>query len=510
MNRPPHKSPSPSTGPGGQPAVAPKLDFSKLRHELRTPINHILGYCEILQEDEHTPASFQADLRKIHAGGRQLLTLVTEYFDEENFETRRHDLFQLCHELRTPVNHVIGYSEMLEEEAKELGQKRPASDLHKISSAARQWLALMDEYLVTPACSGTESPARSADLLTMGLSFTPPAPAHEGGPEKVSGHVLVVDDDDANRDMLARRLRRQGFRVGVAASGLEGLKALRAERFDLILLDLVMPNLDGFQVLTRMKSDPVLAEVPVIMISALDQVTGIARCIEAGAEDYLSKPFDPMLLRARVVAALAKKRARDAEREQRRQSTLPTVPGDGGSGRGSVPRAGAAGEPSANAAGGELMSAVKSKAVFLSYASQDAEVAMRISEALRAAGIEVWFDRNELVGGDAWDAKIRKQIRECALFVPVISAHTDARLEAYFRREWKLAVDRTHDMAEEKAFLVPVVVDATGEASASVPAKFREVQWTRLLGGEAPAAFCLRMKALLAGAGGQDLRPPST
>ena len=114
------------------------------------------------------------------------------------------------------------------------------------------------------------------------------------------------------------------------------------------------------------------------------------------------------------------------------------------------------------------------------------------------------------VGGDAWDAKIRKQIKECALFVPVISAHADARLEAYFRREWKLAVDRTHDMAEEKAFLVPVVVDATSEATASVPGKFREVQWTRLTGGEAPPAFCARVKALLAGAAGPEFRRPPT
>jgi hypothetical protein len=100
------------------------------------------------------------------------------------------------------------------------------------------------------------------------------------------------------------------------------------------------------------------------------------------------------------------------------------------------------------------------KAVFLSYASQDAEAAKRICDALRAAGVEVWFDQNELVGGDAWDAKIRKQIRECALFVPIISANTQARLEGYFRIEWKLAAQRTHAMAAARAFLLPVVIDA--------------------------------------------------
>jgi TolB-like protein/Tfp pilus assembly protein PilF len=138
-----------------------------------------------------------------------------------------------------------------------------------------------------------------------------------------------------------------------------------------------------------------------------------------------------------------------------------------------------------------------SHAVFISYASQDAEAASRICQALRAAGIEVWFDQSELRGGDAWDRSIRQQIRECQLFVPVISAHSDARKEGYFRREWKLAVDRTHDMSERVAFLVPVVLDDTSDAGADVPDRFREVQWTRLLGGETPAAFVERVRRLL-------------
>ncbi len=96
------------------------------------------------------------------------------------------------------------------------------------------------------------------------------------------------------------------------------------------------------------------------------------------------------------------------------------------------------------------------KAVFLSYASQDAAAVLRIAEALRASGVEVWFDKDELVGGDAWDAKIRGQIASCALFVPVISAATQARLEGYFRIEWKLAARRTRAMATAKAFLLPV------------------------------------------------------
>jgi TIR domain len=119
------------------------------------------------------------------------------------------------------------------------------------------------------------------------------------------------------------------------------------------------------------------------------------------------------------------------------------------------------------------------KAIFLSYASQDADAARRICDALRAVGVDVWFDQSELRGGEAWDASIRRQIKECALFVPIISANTQAREEGYFRREWNLAASRTLDMAEDKAFLLPVVIDATLDAKARVPEKFREVQWRR-------------------------------
>ncbi|HEY2534350.1 MAG TPA: TIR domain-containing protein [Xanthobacteraceae bacterium] len=137
------------------------------------------------------------------------------------------------------------------------------------------------------------------------------------------------------------------------------------------------------------------------------------------------------------------------------------------------------------------------KAVFLSYASQDAEAARRICEAFRAAGIEVWLDQSELRGGDAWDRRIRKQIHDCALVVAVISAHTEVRTEGYFRLEWKLAVDRSHLMAEDAAFLIPVVIDGTSEATARVPDKFREVQWTRLPAGEISSAFVQRVARLL-------------
>ena len=144
-----------------------------------------------------------------------------------------------------------------------------------------------------------------------------------------------------------------------------------------------------------------------------------------------------------------------------------------------------------------MNAAAPTKAVFLSYASQDADAARRIGEALRRADIEVWLDTNELRGGDAWDAAIRKQIKACALFLPIISANTRARAEGYFRLEWKLAVDRSHLMASERAFLLPVVIDDTSDANALVPDKFREVQWTHLPAGEAPETFVQQVSRLL-------------
>lgn len=146
-----------------------------------------------------------------------------------------------------------------------------------------------------------------------------------------------------------------------------------------------------------------------------------------------------------------------------------------------------------------------SRAVFLSYASQDAGAAQRICEALRAAGIEVWFDQSELRGGDAWDQKIRHEVHECALFMPVISANTAARHEGYFRLEWDLADQRTHMIARNRAFIVPVCVDATPETSADTPESFQRVHWTRLPGGETSAAFVECVQRLLSGQYG----PPS-
>jgi CheY-like chemotaxis protein len=126
---------------------------------------------------------------------------------------------------------------------------------------------------------------------------------------------LVVDDDAVNRLLLSRALEREGHHVRAVANGLEALEALRAGPLDCVLLDVLMPEMDGYQVLEHIRSDPRLRRTPVIMISALEDIESVVRCIEMGAEDYLPKPFDPVLLRARITAGLARKRLDDLEQE---------------------------------------------------------------------------------------------------------------------------------------------------------------------------------------------------
>ncbi|HEY4989410.1 MAG TPA: TIR domain-containing protein [Opitutaceae bacterium] len=149
------------------------------------------------------------------------------------------------------------------------------------------------------------------------------------------------------------------------------------------------------------------------------------------------------------------------------------------------------------------------KAVFLSYASQDGEAAERIREALCAAGVEVWFDQSELRGGDAWDAHIRKQIKACSLFVPVISPNTQNRLEGYFRLEWKLAVDRSYLMADDALFFFPVLLGDVADTAARVPDKFREVHWTRLRHDETPTELAALVARLLSGEPVADFGDPA-
>jgi sigma-B regulation protein RsbU (phosphoserine phosphatase) len=303
----------------GQVKRAEEVDLSRMRHELRTPINHILGYCEMLLEEGQLRQEAMEDLRRIHSGGRELQGLIARYFDEDQFFLQ-HDLHQLYHELRTPVNHIVGYSDLLIEQADDPASQAAIPDLRKIRDAADNWLALMEAYLIEPLLSGQADGADPAGAplppaaLNLGITFKVPEPKTARALFKDEGAILVADDDESSREMLARRLRRSGYAVSALANGVQALALARRQKFDLVLLDMIMPGLDGFQVLAKFKADPALRDIPIIMLSALDEENGIARSIEMGAEDYLAKPFNPAFLRARIGACLEKKRLRDKEK----------------------------------------------------------------------------------------------------------------------------------------------------------------------------------------------------
>jgi hypothetical protein len=153
----------------------------------------------------------------------------------------------------------------------------------------------------------------------------------------------------------------------------------------------------------------------------------------------------------------------------------------------------------AMSSGGDTDNPPSRPSVFLSYASEDRSAASAIRDALAAAGLDVWYDENELGGGDAWDKKIRRQIRECDYFMAVVSAQTEARHEGYFRREWRLAVERALDMADDHTFLLPVVIDGTDQSTARVPERFLEVQWLRLPNGQQTPSLTALCNRLLSG-----------
>ena len=291
-------------------AGADPQGLSQLRHELRTPLNAIIGYSEMLLEelDVIGPPRFQARLQSVRGLGKQLLARINELVQPSRVGPTPEALTQLLDELRAqlsgPASEVLTECEHLLHEAEE-GGAQPAlkDDLGKIDAAGRKLFALLDE----PLARAPELERRPVETGRLHI-ISPHA-----GERVVSGHILVVDDREANRELLARRLERQGYTVSTASGGHEALTRMAEVRFDLVLLDILMPDLDGMEVLRRMKSTEGLRDIPVIIISALDELESVVPCIEMGAEDYLSKPFNPVLLRARIVACLEKKRLRDQE-----------------------------------------------------------------------------------------------------------------------------------------------------------------------------------------------------
>jgi adenylate cyclase len=278
-----------------------------LRQEFGSSVAAILGFLDILIEDakRRNLAGFVPDLERMRLAGEQLSKLITETVAVSPGGEGR--TASLRHELRTPLNAIMGYAELLVEEGRDSGRDTLLGDLGKVIDLADRLLGEIDRMVEVAA-------APPLDIVGHVLqTIKPLGQADSSDPAAVASYILVVDDNASNRELLSRRLVREGHRVTTAEDGASALALLAAEGFDLVLLDLMMPGTSGFEVLCRLKADERWRHLPVIMISALDEFDSTVRCIEAGAEDYLSKPFNPVLLRARINASLEKKRLRDRE-----------------------------------------------------------------------------------------------------------------------------------------------------------------------------------------------------
>ena len=310
---------------------AKKILLANLRHELLTPVNAIVGYSEMLLEDlaDQGQTNFTPDLQKINLCGTQLLSLIHTILDPNKLESSSANLDiasfgrTIRLELRTPLNAAIGYCELLLEEA----TADLVPDLNKIHAAAKHLLTMIDDIITLSQQQLNDTNIASGEALNLPFKNVATSAlaqevittlrfldkANSGGQAFPTGTILVVDDNETNRDLLKRQLTKQGHGVVMAASGEEALQKISTELCDLILLDIVMPGMKGYQVLEHLKRDDSCRHIPVIVISALDDLDSIVICLERGAEDYLTKPFNPVQLKARIDSCMEKKHLRDQE-----------------------------------------------------------------------------------------------------------------------------------------------------------------------------------------------------
>ena len=298
-----------------------------LRQEVQAPAVAVTEFLDIIIEDARKLQlnDLLADLNRMRSASVQLNGFVTSIIqdssDRQEDETLEEFHRRLRHDLRTPLNAIKGYSELLIEDMGANGDHPLRADLVKLKDSAEQLLSQIDSMaaLARHKDVGRDEGGRHAaqfEVVADVLRTIKPLPESGALQDAMrSCSILVVDDNTSNRDVLARRLTREGHKVVTAANGTAALDLVARQDFDIILLDLMMPGMSGFEVLRRLKAAEQTNHIPVIMISALDELDSVVRCIEAGAEDYLTKPFNPILLRARVGASLEKKWLRDREKK---------------------------------------------------------------------------------------------------------------------------------------------------------------------------------------------------
>jgi DNA-binding response OmpR family regulator len=285
-----------------------------MRHELCTPINAILGYSQLLLEEEDASwlgAAERGRLERVVESGRQLLHIVSEVLDpaEQTPANVADYAVRLKDAMRLPLASIQGYVEVLLEGC---GQASIGNDLRRIQDASTRLADLVDT--VERACTiGTGVGLDEPLLASAQACWAPGAPSADTDQTASGGAILVIDDEEANHALVARRLTRQGHSVFTAETGEAGLAIAAREPIDVILLDVLMPGISGYEVLERLKAHATLREIPVLMTTAIDGSASVTRCITLGADDYLTKPYDTVVLDARVRSCLAKKRARDFE-----------------------------------------------------------------------------------------------------------------------------------------------------------------------------------------------------
>ena len=270
-----------------------------LREQLLVPASAILTYSEHLHDQARQHGQDLRLLDRILACARQVtrrLTVADAVQDQDPAVLRT-----LRHDLRSPLGAVIGFAELLAED----GESAARADLKRLVELARAILERVDRLTLATGDDGAAELA--AALCATAGAMHPPAVAD-------SGRILVIDDHEDNRLLLEDILSMAGHEVVLAASGAEALALLPAASVDLVLLDLLMPGMNGLEVLLAMRARPALAELPVLVLSGIDHSDMTAQCLAAGARDFIRKPFEPAILRARIGATLERKRLRDRER----------------------------------------------------------------------------------------------------------------------------------------------------------------------------------------------------
>jgi len=312
------------------------------RDELLSPVQAMIDVSARILADAGslTRPLFGEDMRKLHGAALELRSMIESVLsvvasDAAPSDELRTHRSRARHDMLNKLNPAINYSEMWLEEAADEGLERFIPDLEHLRGMGKRCFGLLDTIMDFPAAALSRSQlSRSvispSDGQTGEESGTSPElariealvqrmTAREAGQRTQTGRLLIVDDNEINRDILRRLLESQGHQVAAAADGEQALELLGRRSFDLVLLDVVMPRMDGFEVLMRLKADTRLREIPVIMISALNEINYVVSCIKLGAEDYLNRPYNVVFLQARIGACLEKKRLREREIEHLEQ-----------------------------------------------------------------------------------------------------------------------------------------------------------------------------------------------